>query len=72
VVGLEERSHPIGYPSYTDDHGQTASSLAQFVGLPTTVFLETAGKATAVHIGQYRHATALARDIRLHALQGEG
>lgn len=64
--------HPVSYPSYSDDDGQAARWLARFVGLPTTVFLDAAGRMTYVHIGQYSDAATLARDIERHALRGRG
>ena len=61
--------HPVSYPSYTDEGGRIATSLGGFVGLPTTVFVDTAGKVTFVHAGEYRDDAALAQDIENHALR---
>lgn len=63
---------PVSYPSYTDDGGRTADWLGRSIGLPTTVFLDSAGKVTSVHVGEYHDGSALAGDIRRHALQGRG
>ena len=44
--------HPVSYPSYeTTTAG--LSSLAAIQGLPTTIFINPAGKVVYVHTGQY-------------------
>jgi cytochrome oxidase Cu insertion factor (SCO1/SenC/PrrC family) len=64
--------HPIGYPSYVDDGGKVAASLTRFVGLPTTVFLDSAGKVVHTHIGEYKDAATLTGDVRRYALAAGG
>jgi cytochrome c biogenesis protein CcmG, thiol:disulfide interchange protein DsbE len=59
--------HPVSYPSYFDDGGHAAAWLGHFVGLPTTVFLDRAGRVVATHAGQYTSAAALAADISRYA-----
>jgi thiol-disulfide isomerase/thioredoxin len=61
-------AHPVSYPSY-----QTTipglSALAQVQGLPTTIFIDRAGKIAYVHTGQYVAQGTLDQDIQSHALQ---
>jgi cytochrome c biogenesis protein CcmG/thiol:disulfide interchange protein DsbE len=58
--------HPVSYPSY-----QTTTtdlrSLAVIEGLPTTVFINPAGKVTYVHTGQYDSQGTLDADIGSYA-----
>lgn len=58
--------HPVSYPSY-----QTTTtdlrSLAVIEGLPTTVFIDPAGKVTYVHTGQYDSQGTLDADIGSYA-----
>jgi thiol-disulfide isomerase/thioredoxin len=61
--------HPVHYPSYTT----TTSSLrplAVVQGLPTTIFVNRAGKVAFVHTGQYDSQGTLDRDIASYALSG--
>jgi len=64
-LGLQ---HPVSYPSYQTT---TASirSLAVLQGLPTTIFINTAGKTVFVHTGQYDSPGTLEQDIRTYALR---
>jgi cytochrome c biogenesis protein CcmG/thiol:disulfide interchange protein DsbE len=59
--------HPVSYPSY-----QTSTtalrSLAIIEGLPTTIFINPAGKVTNVHTGQYESQGSLDGDIASYAL----
>ncbi|MGO9884501.1 MAG: redoxin domain-containing protein, partial [Solirubrobacteraceae bacterium] len=58
--------HPVSYPSY-----QTTTTdlswLAAIGYLPTTIFLNAAGKVTYVHIGQYDAQGTLDQDISSYA-----
>jgi cytochrome oxidase Cu insertion factor (SCO1/SenC/PrrC family)/thiol-disulfide isomerase/thioredoxin len=58
--------HPVSYPSY-----QTTTtdlrSLAVIEGLPTTIFINSAGKVTYVHTGQYDSLGTLDADIGSYA-----
>lgn len=56
-------SHPISYPSYHDS-GTSLSWLAQIQGMPTTIFLDRAGRAVHVHTGQYQTEGTLVDDIQ--------
>jgi len=61
--------HPVSYPSYrsgTTDLG----SLAVIEGLPTTIFIDRAGKVVYVHTGQYDSQGTLDQDIGSYALGG--
>jgi len=60
-------AHPVSYPSYADPGGDTARRLGHFVGLPTTMFLNAAGRVVATHAGQYTSSTALERDLARYA-----
>jgi cytochrome c biogenesis protein CcmG/thiol:disulfide interchange protein DsbE len=58
--------HPVSYPSYQSTSGQLAS-VAAIHGLPTTIFLDRAGKVAYVHTGQYDAIGTLAQDIETYA-----
>ncbi len=61
--------HPVSYPSYqTTTTG--LSGLATIEGLPTTIFINPAGKIVFVHTGQYDAQGILDQDIRSYALAG--
>jgi cytochrome oxidase Cu insertion factor (SCO1/SenC/PrrC family)/thiol-disulfide isomerase/thioredoxin len=60
-------AHPLSYPSYFDDGGHAAAWLGNFVGLPTTVFVDRSGRVVATHAGQYTSAAALAADVTRYA-----
>jgi thiol-disulfide isomerase/thioredoxin len=60
--------HPLPFATYADPHAGAAQSLASFVGLPTTVFLDAAGRVQFVHSGAYADAASLTDDIQRHAL----
>jgi thiol-disulfide isomerase/thioredoxin len=59
--------HPVSYPSY-----QTTipglGTLAPVAGLPTTIFIDSAGKVAYVHTGQYGAQGTLDQDIESHLL----
>ena len=60
--------HPVSYPSY-----QTTTQLAplaQIVGLPTTIFINRAGKVVDVHTGPYQSQGTLDEDVASYALGG--
>ncbi len=58
--------HPVRYPSYETTTTNLAS-LAAIEGLPTTIYINPAGKVTYVHIGQYDTQGTLDQDINSHA-----
>jgi cytochrome c biogenesis protein CcmG, thiol:disulfide interchange protein DsbE len=58
--------HPVSYPSYQGSSSQLAP-LAVLEGLPTTIFIDRAGKVVDVHTGQYGTQAALENDIEHYA-----
>jgi cytochrome c biogenesis protein CcmG/thiol:disulfide interchange protein DsbE len=60
--------HPVSYPSYTASTANLAS-LAVIEGLPTTIYLNRAGKILYVHTGQYDTQGTLDADIATYALK---
>lgn len=60
--------HPVSYPSYQTSL-QQLRPLAVIGNLPTTIFVNSAGKVTYVHIGQYDSLGTLEQDIGLYALR---
>lgn len=58
--------HPVSYPSYESTISQL-SSLTAIAGLPTTVYLNRAGKIVHVHTGQYEVQGTLDQDIATYA-----
>jgi cytochrome c biogenesis protein CcmG, thiol:disulfide interchange protein DsbE len=61
------KRYPIAYPSYTDGDGKVAQVFNGVGPLPKTVFYSRSGKLQYVHVGQYRDAAALRRDISRYA-----
>ncbi|MGZ4228961.1 MAG: redoxin domain-containing protein [Solirubrobacteraceae bacterium] len=61
--------HPVHYPSY-ETTTSNLRSLAVVQGLPTTIFVNRAGKVAFVHTGQYDSQGTLDRDIASYALGG--
>ena len=61
--------HPVGYPSYETTIA-SMRSLAVLQGLPTTIFINPAGKVVFVHTGQYDSQGTLDQDISSYALTG--
>ncbi len=59
-------THAVSYPSY-----QTTipglSPVASVAGLPTTIFIDRAGKVVYVHTGQYAAQGTLDQDIQTYA-----
>ncbi len=63
--------HPVSYPSYQGTTGQIHSLLPQgLLGLPTTIFVNRAGKIAYVHSGQYEAPGTLDQDVEQYALAG--
>jgi cytochrome oxidase Cu insertion factor (SCO1/SenC/PrrC family) len=60
--------HPVSYPSF-ETTTQQLRPLAAIAGMPTTIFLNRAGKVTYVHTGQYESLGTLEQDIDLYALR---
>lgn len=61
--------HPVGYPSYQAASAQLGP-LAAIEGLPTTIFINRAGRVVSVHTGQYDTQGTLDEDIDTYALGG--
>jgi cytochrome c biogenesis protein CcmG, thiol:disulfide interchange protein DsbE len=62
------RQHPVSYPSYTGTSGQVGSlARGGLEGLPSTLFIDRAGKVVQVHTGQYDSQGALDGDIATYA-----
>jgi cytochrome c biogenesis protein CcmG/thiol:disulfide interchange protein DsbE len=59
--------HPVSYPSY-ETTTTNLGSLAVVAGLPTTIFINAAGKVVFVHTGQYDSQGTLDQDISTYAL----
>ena len=57
--------HPVSYPSYQTTT-TNLTSLAAIQGLPTTIYINAAGKITHVHIGQYDTQGTLDQDINTY------
>ena len=61
--------HHVSYPSYQTNTSDLRS-LAVIEGLPTTIFINRAGKVAYVHTGQYDAQGSLDADIASHANGG--
>jgi cytochrome oxidase Cu insertion factor (SCO1/SenC/PrrC family)/thiol-disulfide isomerase/thioredoxin len=61
--------HPVSYPSY-ETRESAVESLGVLEGLPTTIFINPAGKVVHVHVGQYDSEGTLEQDISSYALAG--
>jgi thiol-disulfide isomerase/thioredoxin len=61
--------HPVSYPSYATTES-TLLPLAVIQGLPTTIFINPAGKVVHVHVGQYDSGGTLDQDISSYAVGG--
>jgi cytochrome oxidase Cu insertion factor (SCO1/SenC/PrrC family)/thiol-disulfide isomerase/thioredoxin len=59
--------HPLSYPSYQSPGGELAG-LAGIFGLPTTIFIDRAGKVVDKNTGIYDSQGALDGDIQTYAL----
>jgi thiol-disulfide isomerase/thioredoxin len=54
----------VGFPSYATSDKQLASVLSGGLkSLPTTIFIDPAGRVDYVHVGEYSSLAALERDI---------
>jgi cytochrome oxidase Cu insertion factor (SCO1/SenC/PrrC family)/thiol-disulfide isomerase/thioredoxin len=63
--------HPVSYPSYQTSMNNVSQIVPQGLeGLPTTIFINRAGKLTYVHTGQYDAQGTLDADIQSYALGG--
>jgi thiol-disulfide isomerase/thioredoxin len=62
-----QAQHPVSYPSYQTSTANLPG-LASIEGLPTTVFINPAGKVVYVHTGQYDSQGTLDADIESYAL----
>jgi cytochrome c biogenesis protein CcmG/thiol:disulfide interchange protein DsbE len=60
-------THRLSYPSYTAS-SKNLSGLADLIGMPTTIFINRAGKVTEVHTGEYDAQSTLDDDIQHFAL----
>jgi cytochrome oxidase Cu insertion factor (SCO1/SenC/PrrC family)/thiol-disulfide isomerase/thioredoxin len=61
--------HPVSYPSYQNSMSGIGWLVPQgLAGLPTTIFLNSEGKLSYVHAGQYESQGTLDADIQNHAL----
>jgi thiol-disulfide isomerase/thioredoxin len=60
--------HTVAYPSYQTST-EALSSLAAFNGVPTTLFLDRAGRLRYLHSGQYEAQGTLDHDIERYALE---
>jgi thiol-disulfide isomerase/thioredoxin len=54
--------HPVSYPSYQSTTA-ALGSIAAIEGLPTTIYVNRAGKVVYVHVGQYETQGTLDGDI---------
>jgi cytochrome oxidase Cu insertion factor (SCO1/SenC/PrrC family)/thiol-disulfide isomerase/thioredoxin len=59
--------HPLSYPSYESPGGELPGFRGIF-GLPTTIFIDRAGKVVYTTTGQYDSQGALDGDIQTYAL----
>ncbi len=63
--------HPVSYPSYQTSTSNMTNIVPQGVGdLPTTIFINRAGKVVYAHTGQYDSEGTLDQDISSYALSG--
>ena len=64
-------AHPVSYPSYQTSTSNMTNIVPQGVGdLPTTIFINRAGKVVYVHTGQYDSEGTLDQDISSYAVSG--
>jgi cytochrome oxidase Cu insertion factor (SCO1/SenC/PrrC family)/thiol-disulfide isomerase/thioredoxin len=56
------KAHPVSYPSYTA-RSRVVGPLGLLQGLPTTIFIDPAGKIVARHLGPYERDSSLDGDI---------
>jgi cytochrome c biogenesis protein CcmG/thiol:disulfide interchange protein DsbE len=60
--------HTVSYPSYQATT-QQLSPLVAITAMPTTIFVNRAGKVVSVHTGQYDSLGTLEQDIDTYALR---
>jgi cytochrome oxidase Cu insertion factor (SCO1/SenC/PrrC family)/thiol-disulfide isomerase/thioredoxin len=60
--------HPVSYPSYQETV-QQLSPVAAISAMPSTIFINPAGKVVYVHTGQYDSLGTLEQDIDTYALR---
>lgn len=63
--------HPVSYPSYQASSADLLK-LAVIQGLPTTIFVNRAGRVAGVHAGQYESQASLDNDVERYALGRNG
>ena len=63
--------HPVSYPSYQASSADLLK-LAVIQGLPTTIFVNRAGRVAGVHAGQYESQASLDNDVERYALGRKG
>ena len=63
-------THPVSYPSYQAPTTSALSSLAVVQGLPTTIFINRAGRVVYVHTGEYFSQGTLDQDVATYARPG--
>jgi cytochrome c biogenesis protein CcmG, thiol:disulfide interchange protein DsbE len=59
--------HPVSYPSYRSTR-PALGPLAVVPGLPTTIYINRAGKIVYVHVGPYQAQGSLDADISAYGL----
>jgi cytochrome oxidase Cu insertion factor (SCO1/SenC/PrrC family)/thiol-disulfide isomerase/thioredoxin len=65
------KGHPVSYPSYQVSTSQLHNVIGGGLeGLPTTVYVNPAGKVTYVHTGEYASQGTLDADIQQYANSG--
>jgi cytochrome oxidase Cu insertion factor (SCO1/SenC/PrrC family)/thiol-disulfide isomerase/thioredoxin len=65
------QQHQVSYPSYQTTTTDLTALIPQGIqGLPTTIFIDRAGKLVYPHIGQYDSQGTLDGDIQTYALGG--
>jgi cytochrome oxidase Cu insertion factor (SCO1/SenC/PrrC family)/thiol-disulfide isomerase/thioredoxin len=62
-------SHRVSYPSYQGETGAISSLATLTSGLPDTIFVDSQGKVSYVHIGDYETEGTLVSDIERYALR---
>jgi cytochrome oxidase Cu insertion factor (SCO1/SenC/PrrC family)/thiol-disulfide isomerase/thioredoxin len=65
------KQHPVSYPSYQVSTSQLHNVVGgSLEGLPTTIYINPAGKVTYVHTGEYASQGTLDADIQQYANNG--
>ena len=63
-------AHPVSYPELPDHLRPASTRSPPTPGLPTTIFINRAGKVAYVHVGQYDSQGSLDGDVETYALGG--